>query len=170
MLAVAAAACQSFTQPKGSDLSGVVDRFHHDLRWEYNEDAAARVDPRRRSEFRDQLEDLSEDLSISDWKVHKVELDPQQERARLRVELRYTQLPSTVLRKEKVREIWQLIDGAWLLMSWQGGPLTLEAREPADRGQPDQDAAERQEPTKRGPDDPEPAPPKVRDLPADPDD
>lgn len=148
----------------------MVDRFHHDLRWQYNEDAAARVDPRRRAEFRDQLEDLSEDLSITDWKVRKVELDPQEERARLRVELRYTRLPSTVLRKETVRQTWQLINGAWLLLSWQGGPLALEAREPAAQGRPAPDAAAgRRGPAHRAADDPEPAPPKVRDLPTDPD-
>jgi len=147
-----------------------VDRFHHDLRWQYNEDAAARVEPRRRAEFRDQLEDLSEDLSITDWKVRKVELESQGERARLRVELRYTQLPSTVLRKEMVRETWQLINGAWLLEGWQGGPLALEPREPAAEGRAEPDAAaESRGPAHSGPDDPEPAPPKVRDLPTEPD-
>ncbi len=123
LLVCGLAGCSSLTNPKGSDLAGVVKRFHHDLRWKYHETAAARVNPEFRADFRDRIEELDKDLNIMDCDIRKVELDVEKKRAVIRVNLRYFKMPSTVVRDEKVEQVWKLLGDHWILMEIKGGPI-----------------------------------------------
>jgi len=161
-LALLCAGCPaSGLQPKGNDLHGVVKRFHHNLRWKYNEDAAARVDPRYSADFRDRLEDLSEDWNVTAWDVRKVELDKEGKVARLRVHLKYYYLNSPVLKEEKVREVWKLVEDQWTLTEWEGGPLKVPTEEAEDPKGGSEPGKEVEKPNDRKP----PATGVVRDLP-----
>ncbi len=139
VLSLLSAGCQSGAQPKGDDLQGVVKRFHHNLRWKYNEDVAARVDPKYSSDFRDHLEDLSKDWNVTAWEVRKVEVDPTETKAKIRVHLRYYYMNSPVVKEEKIHEVWELFDDQWVLTSMEGGPLKVppDADEGADEGADD---------------------------------
>lgn len=167
LLALLAGGCQSGTQPKGDDLQGVVKRFHHNLRWKYNEDVAARVAPKYSSDFRDRLEDLSKDWNVTAWEVRKVELEPEGKRAKIRVHLTYYYMNSPVVKEEKVHEVWELFDDQWILTAWDGGPLKVppdDGEQTDDREPGDKKAGDEADAKGRGPQ------PKdtVRDLPDDP--
>ena len=150
MLAVFTVGCPApGLQPKGDDLHGIVKRFHHNLRWKYNENAAARVDPRHAADFRDRLEDLSEDWNITAWDVRKVELEQEGKLARLRVHLKYYYLNSPVLKEEKVRQVWKLIEDQWILTEWEGGPLEVPAKD--DQAGDAQDAGDQKSPERKAP-------------------
>ncbi len=117
------AGCSSITNPKDSDLAGVVKRFHHDLRWKIHQEAAARVNPEFRADFMDQIQDLKKDLNITDWDVRRVELDPDNKRAVIQVSISYYLMPSTVIREEKIEQVWMKLDDHWILMKIKGGPV-----------------------------------------------
>jgi len=149
--------CQSGLQPKGDDLHGVVKRFHHNLRWKYNEDAASRVAPAHSADFRDSLEDLSKDWNVTAWDVRKVEMENEGKRAKIRVHLTHYSLTSPVVQEDKIHEVWELFDDQWILTSWEGGPLKVPADEESDPGQ--QAKPSEEAPPKK------PAEGAVRDLP-----
>lgn len=126
-------ACSSVTETPDSDLKGVVESFHHDIRWRYNSNAAASVDVRHSAAFLDQLDAMKEDLNISEWQVRRVELSEDGKRAKVRVRLKYFKIPSTVLKDEMVDQVWQQKDKRWFLLSQEGGPLEFppgESKEP----------------------------------------
>jgi hypothetical protein len=155
LLASVSACNQRLGRPKGDDLYGVVKRFHHNLRWKYNEDASARVDPRYSVDFRDQLEDAGEDLNITAWDLRKVEMDEKTKKATVRIQLRYYKMPSTVLESEKVEQVWQLVDDNWFMLSWEGGPLSFPpegAEKPEDDSESDSDSESKNDPKKPDPD------------------
>lgn len=169
LLLVSVSACnQRLGQPKGDDLYGVVKRFHHNLRWKYNEDASARVDPRYAVDFRDQLEDAGEDLNITAWDLRKVEMDEKTKKATIRIQLRYYKMPSTVLESVKVEQVWELVDENWYMLSWEGGPLSFPpegAEKPEDDPKSDSDPKPGDDPQKLAPAKKPDPDPTVREVP-----
>ena len=117
--------CASVTQPKSNDLHAVVKRFHHNLRWKYNEDAATRVLPKYSADFRDKLEDLKKDLSITAWETRKVKIDTTSKKAEVKIYLKYFLMPSTVVKEIKLDELWELINGGWFVAEIKGGPFAF---------------------------------------------
>lgn len=158
-MALMANACQTGMQPKGDDLNGVVKRFHHNLRWKYNEDVAARVAPAYSNDFRDRLEDLSKDWNVTSWDVRKVELDKEGKRARIRVQLSYYYLNSPVVKEEKVDEVWELVEDQWILVEWNLRPLEIPPDKPGD------EAGRADTPAPKKPIQKSPPKDTVRDLP-----
>jgi hypothetical protein len=127
-------ACTSVTETRGSDLKEVVKTFHHDIRWRYNNNAAASVDARHSAAFLDQLDSMKEDLNISDYQIRRVELSADGTRAKVRVRLKYFKMPSTVLKDEMIDQVWQQKNKRWYLLSQEGGPFDFppeEEKEPA---------------------------------------
>ncbi len=122
-------ACASVTRPKDNDLAAVVKRFHHNLRWKYNKDAAVRVAPDFSADFRDRLEDLKKDLSITSWETRKVKLDSTGKKAEVKVFLKYFLMPSTVVKEIKLDELWELVNGGWFIVQLKGGPFAFPAQE-----------------------------------------
>jgi hypothetical protein len=118
-----AVACSSVTAPKGTDLRGMVERFHHDLRWNYRMAASERVDPRHAGEFLDLLDAKKKDLHITQCEVRRLELSQDGMKASVRVNYRYYVMPSTVVREETAKQEWRLIGKRWLLTSQEGGPF-----------------------------------------------
>jgi hypothetical protein len=140
----AAAACKSVTAVSDKNLLEVVERFHHDLRWKYNDQAAARVPTEQVADFLEQLEDKQNDLNITAWTVRKVEFDALAKRAQVRMHLEYYQMPSTVMQEAKVEQVWEERNKSWVCVSIAGGPIELrtEASAEADGGQAGADAEE----------------------------
>ncbi len=118
-------ACASVTQPKSNDLRAVVERFHHNLRWKYNEDASVRVVPKYSADFRDRLENLKKDLSITSWKTRKVTVSDDRKTAEVKVYLKFFLMPSTVVREIKLDEVWKLLNGGWFVSEIKGGPFSF---------------------------------------------
>ncbi len=160
-LALGAGGCKSPVAASDKDLLDVVERFHHDIRWKYNQQAAARVPTHRAADFLEQLEDMKDDLNITGWSVRKVEglpdPDPKRKRVAIRMHLEYFLMPSTVMREVTVEQVWEQIEDAWVCLSLKNGPIEFQADPPpgADGG--------------AAPDPPPPAAPagerRVEDLP-----
>lgn len=133
-----AAACRSAGAPKDDDLQGIVERFHHDLRWKYNQQATGFVDSRFAADYLDKLESLNEDLNIIAWDLRKVVIDQDGTQARVRIHLRYYLMPSTVVKDECVEQDWRQVEGTWVLMSMEGGPIPFPPKraEETDAGMP----------------------------------
>lgn len=117
--------CASVPGADGKDLQSVVKRFHHDLRWKYYDEAAARVNPEHSQAFLDEVEDEKNALNISAWEIRKVELTQQGAEAKIRVGFKYYRMPSTVVQSETCQQIWRKVGEAWLLFEQDKGPFIL---------------------------------------------
>jgi len=124
-LAVWLFACASVPGADGKDLESVVKRFHHDLRWKYYDEAAARVDPDHSQTFLADVEDEKNELNISAWEIRKVELAKQGTEAKIRVGFKYYRMPSTVVQSQTCEQIWRKIGETWLLFVQDKGPFVL---------------------------------------------
>jgi uncharacterized protein YdiU (UPF0061 family) len=124
-------ACASVTAPKDSNLPEVVEAFHHAVRWQYNDTACARVDPRFASAFMDELEDLKDDLHITAWEIRHIDSLPDKKQAQVKIRLSYYKLPSTVIRNETIEQIWQQDKDKdrWYLLSQKNGPFEFPPTE-----------------------------------------
>jgi hypothetical protein len=134
ILALGGPGCQSTVAASDKDLLEIVDRFHHDIRWKYNQQAAARVPSHQAADFLEQLEGMKDDLNITAWDVRKVEVlpdpDPEKKRVAVRMHLEYYLMPSTVLREVSVEQVWEQVDSAWMCMSLKNGPIEFQASPP----------------------------------------
>jgi len=115
-------ACAGVQNPKDDDLRVVVDRFLHDVRWQYTDTAAARVLPACSDEFQDALDDAKDDLKVTGWEIRRAEPIPG-DGVKIRLQISYYLLPSTVLKEETVEQIWKQEDKKWFLQSQAGGPF-----------------------------------------------
>jgi hypothetical protein len=129
-LALGCMGCKSTVGAADKDLLAVVERFHHDIRWKYNQQAAARVPAHQAADFLEKLEDMKNDLNITAWDLRKVEYDDVKKRALIRMHLEYYLMPSTVMREVSVEQVWEEIQGAWVCMSIKGGPVELQVTPP----------------------------------------
>lgn len=117
--------CATVTGPNEKDLRSVLERFHHDLRWKYNDAAAARVDPRFSAAFLDELEDIRDDLNITSWEIRQIRGIPEKRQAKVRLQITYYRLPSTVIRDQVTEQLWQQDDTRWFLVSQDDGPFSF---------------------------------------------
>jgi hypothetical protein len=117
--------CASVPGANGKDLQSVVKRFHHDLRWKYYDEAAARVTPEHSQAFLDDVEDEKNALNISAWEIRKVELAKQGAEAKVRVGFKYYRMPSTVVQSETCQQVWRKVGEAWFLYEQDKGPFVL---------------------------------------------
>lgn len=120
--------CASITNPKETDFFGVVDRFHHDLRWKYGAQVLARIDPVRVDEVRDLLDELESNLSLTSWELRKVELAQDRSSAMIAVSITYYEENRPVVRTAKVIEHWLCVKDRWFLTSMEGGPFALSKK------------------------------------------
>ncbi len=107
------------------DLSLVVEDFHHDLRWKYNDTAVARVDPRYSSDLLDELEAAKDLLFITGYEIRHVEPDPSNQVVKVKVLFSYYRMPSTVMKEEMAVQSWKKIDDKWFPISQEGGPFPI---------------------------------------------
>jgi hypothetical protein len=124
-LAFLLTSCASVSAPSSKDLQGVVKRFHHDLRWKYYDEAAARVNPEHSQAFLDDVEDEKNALNISTWEIRKVELSKEGTEAKIRVQFKYYRMPSTVVRSETAEQTWRKLGEGWFLFGQEKGPFVL---------------------------------------------
>lgn len=124
-LAIWLFSCASVPGADGKDLQSVVKRFHHDLRWKYYDEAAARVNPADSQAFLDDVDDEKNALNISAWEIRKVELSKQGTEAKIRIGFKYYRMPSTVVQSETCEQIWRKMGETWLLFSQEKGPFVL---------------------------------------------
>jgi hypothetical protein len=123
-------ACAGVTSPSDSDLKGIVKMYHHDLRWKYLKAAAARVDPAQSADFLEKLEDIEKDLNITHLEVRRIIMSKDENLATVRAKIRYYLIPSTVVKDEKIEQVWKKIGGGWFLFSQKGGPIETSEKEP----------------------------------------
>jgi hypothetical protein len=129
LLVLLLVACSSMSENRGTDLQSVVKAFHHDVRWRYNRNAAASVDGQYSNQFLDMLDEMKEDLNISDWEIRRVELSPDGTEAKIRVRIKYYKMPSTVVKEEMLDQVWQKKQERWVLVSQTGGPFVFPPEE-----------------------------------------
>lgn len=122
-LVLLGAACAGAPKSSAARLDEALKRFHHDLRWQYNDTAASRVDPKHAADFQDQLDAQKDDLHITAYEIRRVDIVPEGSEARVRVRLNYYKMPSTVVHEDMVRQWWKQLEGAWRLVRVEGGPL-----------------------------------------------
>ncbi|MBW1807971.1 MAG: hypothetical protein JRJ87_07215 [Deltaproteobacteria bacterium] len=118
------------TTPSDSDLKGVVKMFHHDLRWKYIKAAAARVAPEQSADFLEKLEDIEKDLNITHLEVRSIIISKDENLATVKAKIRYFLIPSTIVKDEKIVQVWKKIGGGWFLFSQKGGPIETSEKEP----------------------------------------
>jgi hypothetical protein len=121
MLSVACASLRS----NEDTLNSVVDGFHHDLRWKYNDTAVARVDPKYSADLLDELEAAKDLLFITGYEIRRVEPDPSSQVVRVKVLFSYYRMPSTVIKEELAVQTWKKINEKWRLISQEGGPFSI---------------------------------------------
>jgi hypothetical protein len=124
-LAFLLTSCASVSAPSSKDLQGVVKRFHHDLRWKYYDEAAARVNPEHSQAFLDEVEDEKNALNISTWEIRKVEMLKEGTEAKIRVQFKYYRMPSTVVQTETAEQTWRKLGEGWFLFGQEKGPFVL---------------------------------------------
>jgi hypothetical protein len=126
-LALLFISCASVSNPSGSDLQGVVKRFHHDLRWKYYHAAAARVVPEHSQDFLENVEDEKNAMNISEWEIRQVKLSKEGAEATIRVRFKYHRMPSTVVQSETAVQVWRKKGKGWFLFSQEKGPFVIPA-------------------------------------------
>ncbi len=135
---ILAVACASLRSSEDT-LSKVVEGFHHDLRWKYNDTAVARVDPQFSADLLDELDAEKDLLFITGYEIRRVEPDPSNQLVKVKVLFSYYRMPSTVVKEELAIQAWKKIDEKWYLVSQEGGPFTLPpaaADKPLQNGKP----------------------------------
>lgn len=119
------AGCAAAHEQSPSDLRSVVNLFHRNVRWQYNELAAAVVRPDCRKAFVDLIEDAKEDVHITNYELRSVSPLPGTQRAAVRIHMSFYRLPSTVIQNEIVEQIWEQQERNWILVSQKGGPFPI---------------------------------------------
>ena len=124
VLLMLSSACASLRSSEET-LTLVVENFHHDLRWKYNDTAAARVDPQYSSDLLDELEAAKDLLFITGYEIRRVEPDPSSQLVKIKVFFSYYRMPSTVMKEELAVQTWKKINDKWYLIAQEGGPFTI---------------------------------------------
>ncbi len=129
LLTLLGGACAHTPQSTGLEgLRPVVDDYHKRLRWKDFRGVARHLVPERREDFlrsRRELQD-ERDLSITDFEVLEVALEPDGMRATVTSRLQWMRLPSPSEKTATVTSEFVFRDGAWLLERQLDGPFEGE--------------------------------------------
>lgn len=128
------------TRTKAERLHKAVETYNKAYRWQNFEVASGYLPAEERPLFITTYEDDRESLSISDYRILKVD-KPTEDAAVVTVRYRYTMLPSTSVKKRQVTQRWHHVGERWVLESEEDSirKLSLETKAPTD---PDLDEAE----------------------------
>ncbi len=96
-----------------ANLQTTVMTFHRDMRWQRWESAAMMVAPEDRQKFLGRYEELGEDYSIVELDLKSVTQG--ENAAVIDVEQQSMKEPAMVVKKERLIEVWEKRDSAWLL-------------------------------------------------------
>ncbi|MFP4600725.1 MAG: hypothetical protein ACOC9W_03140 [Persicimonas sp.] len=96
-----------------ANLQAAVMTFHRDMRWQRWESAAMMVAPEERQKFLGRYEQLGEDFSIIELDLKSVSQG--ENAAIIDVQQQSMKEPSMVVKKERIIEVWEKRDSAWLL-------------------------------------------------------
>jgi hypothetical protein len=122
-------ACTGLNKQEKDDFPAIIKRFHHNLRWKYKDQVLARIHPTQQEKFLERYDEIGEDLHITSFEIRKVKIDASKDTAKIEIILHYYQMPSTVLRKDKLFQIWSKSNGKWVLVGMEGGPLAVLGEE-----------------------------------------
>lgn len=113
--AVACGACGARAR-SGETLTESVRSFNEGVRWERFAVAAARVPPRERSQFVEDMDERAEDLKITDYEIVKVDARGPRE-ARVQVKLSWYRTSEGTLRETHAVQTWERQGQAWLMVA-----------------------------------------------------
>ena len=112
---VACGACGA--RGRGTEpLSESVRSFNEGVRWERFAVAAARVPPRERSQFVEDMDQRAEDLKITDYEIVNVDARGPRE-ARVQVKLSWYRTSEGTLRETHARQTWERRGKAWMMVA-----------------------------------------------------
>jgi hypothetical protein len=129
LLALLGGACAH--TPKSTGLEGlrpVVEDFHKRVRWKDFRGAARHIIPERREAFLQARKELQDerDLSITDFEVLEVTLEPDGQRAIITTRFQWMRLPSASEQTATVTSEFVFLKGAWQLERMLDGPFDGE--------------------------------------------
>jgi hypothetical protein len=120
---LAACAHSSGAGAEGAQIAA--ELFHHRTRWKDFGGAALLVVPEQRAAFEQARRSLGDerDLSIADYELDKVTLEPDRRSARVISRVSWNRLPSVSQHEDTVVTELRWCDGAWLIAKQTGGPF-----------------------------------------------
>ncbi len=129
LLALLGVACAH--TPKSTGLEGlrpIVEDFHKRVRWKDFRGAARHIIPERRETFLQARRELQDerDLSITDFEVLEVVLEPDGMRAIITTRFQWMRLPSASEQTATVTSEFVFLKGAWQLERMLDGPFDGE--------------------------------------------
>jgi hypothetical protein len=129
LLALLGGACAHTPQSTGLEgLRPVVEDLHKRIRWKDFRGAARHIVPERREAFLQARRELQDerDLSITDFEVLEVTLEPDGMRAIVTTRFQWMRLPSPSEQTATVTSEFVFQQGAWLLVRMFEGPFDGE--------------------------------------------
>lgn len=106
--------------PKYKPIDEVVKLYNDSLRWKDFDTAGLFILPEDQKEFEAFTKLVQKDLNIEDWKIKKITMSEQMDKAEVLIERSYVQLPSIALKQQEVLQHW-----VWLKNNWyiEGPPF-----------------------------------------------
>lgn len=129
LVALLCGACAHTSKSTGLEgLRPVVEDFHQRIRWKDFRGAARHLIPERRGDFLKARSDMQDerDLSITDFEILEVGLEPDGMRATVTSRFQWMRLPSASEQTATVTSEFVFRDGAWLLERQLEGPFAGE--------------------------------------------
>jgi len=88
--------------------------YHDNMRWRRYGEAASYLPQPRRKRFLEQVDDLKDDVEISDYELLSV-ANQGQDRVQVRVAFDWQSKRTGLLRRTEVDEVWVRVGEAWML-------------------------------------------------------
>ncbi len=107
-------ACAHFHSPK-KRLHRAVLEYNDGIRWQRWKTAAQYVPPEKREEFLSRKEAQGDALHVTEFEVRDVEHGADGHSADVVIDFQWHRYPSLTVTKTRVRQHWDLKDGAWFL-------------------------------------------------------
>jgi hypothetical protein len=97
-------------------LTDSIRSFNEGVRWERFAVAAARIPPRERSQFVEEMDERAEDLKITDYEIVKVDARGARE-ARVQVKLSWYRTSEGTLRETHAIQTWERQGKGWMMVA-----------------------------------------------------
>lgn len=112
-------ACATAPEDKAPDpdtLVRSVTDFHQHLRWRRYTEASAYLREADQGRFLGQVEEDDENFRVVEYEIRSLKLGKDGKSATSKVEIQWLREPDMTVRKDKVEEQWEALDGRWVLV------------------------------------------------------
>lgn len=107
-------ACGS-SQAKTTNLLDEIHAYNDGVRWRQYPKAAARIHPKERSAFIEEINALEEELKISDWELIHIDYGGKKDKATVLVRYTWHLDSKGIVHTTSTRQIWKLHGKKWLV-------------------------------------------------------